>query len=196
MKYKVITTFKPGDWDKYAKRMVQSVLDKWPNVSITIYYQDTQPVLDDERISWVDIDKANSDLHKFREKYKSDPVAMGKLNEIPGGVRRSPRLKTEGGKDAFKESYLWNAVKFSYKVSCVTHAIRNSQGYDYVIWLDDDTYTFRNIPAKFLKDLCPPIFKYVCLSISKNWPNPAANKEIFVLNVIVKGNQALIAQPA
>ena len=155
MRYKVITTFKPGDWDKYAKRMVQSVLDKWPEVLITIYYQDTQPTLDDERISWVDIDKANPDLHKFREKYKSDPVAMGKLNEIPGGVRRSPRLKTEGGKDAFKESYLWNAVKFSYKVSCVTHAVKTYKNYDYVIWIDDDTYTFRNIPMQFIESICP-----------------------------------------
>ena len=155
MKYKVITTFRPSDWNKYAKRMVQSVLDKWPNADVTIYYQ--QPHMPDfnQNVTWFDIDKANPNLHKFREKYKSDPVAMGKLNEIPGGVRRSPRLKTEGGKDAFKESYLWNAVKFSYKVSCITHAIRNSQDYDYVIWLDDDTYTFRDIPIEFLKDLCP-----------------------------------------
>ena len=155
MKYKVITTFKPGDWDKYAKRMVQSVLDKWPEVLITIYYQDTQPTLDDERISWVDIDKANSDLHKFREKYKSDPVAMGKLNEIPGGVRRSPRLATEGGLDAKKDSYLWNAVKFSYKVSCVTHAVKTYDDYDYVIWIDDDTYTFRTVPMQFIESICP-----------------------------------------
>ena len=38
MKYKVITTFKPGDWDRYARRMVQSVIDRWPNVDITVYY--------------------------------------------------------------------------------------------------------------------------------------------------------------
>ena len=66
---------------------------------------------------------------------------MGKLDEIPGGVRRSPRLATEGGLDAKKESYLWNAVKFSYKVSCVTHAVKSYTDYAYVIWIDDDTYT-------------------------------------------------------
>ena len=32
MKYKVITTFKPDNWDRYAKRMVQSVLDNWTDV--------------------------------------------------------------------------------------------------------------------------------------------------------------------
>ena len=155
MKYKIITTFKPGDWDKYAKRMVQSVLDNWPNTDITVYYQGQRPDFFDWNVTWFDIDIANQDLHKFREKYKNDPVAMGKLNEIPGGVRRSPRLKTEGGLDAKKESYLWNAVKFSYKVSCVTHAVKTYKDYDYVIWIDDDTYTFRNVPMQFIESICP-----------------------------------------
>ena len=155
MKYKVITTFKPDDWDKYSKRMVESVLQRWPDVSITIYYQNTQQTLIDPRINWIDINKANLNLYKFREKYKNDPVAVGQLNGIPGGVRRSPRLATEGGLDAKKESFLWDAVKFSYKVSCITHGIKNNQDYDYVIWLDDDTYTFRNIPKSFIEELCP-----------------------------------------
>ena len=155
MKYKVITTFKPGDWDKYSKRMVQSVLDRWPEADITVYCEGARPDYHDQRVTWWDIDKANADLDNFRKKYKNDPVAMGKLNEIPGGVRRSPKLATEGGLDAKKESYLWNAVKFSYKVSCVTHAVKTYTDYDYVIWLDDDTYTFRDIPIEFLKSICP-----------------------------------------
>ena len=121
MRYKVITTFKPGDWDRYAKRMVQSVLDRWPNADVTVYYQGQKPSSFEQEVTWIDIDQANTELHKFREHHKNDPVAMGKLDEIPGGVRRSPRLATEGGLDAKKESYLWNAVKFSYKVSCVTN---------------------------------------------------------------------------
>ena len=155
MKYKVITTFKPSDWDKYSKRMVQSVLDRWPNADITIYYEGQRPDYRDELVTWRDIDKANPKLHKFREHYKNDPVAMGKLDEIPGGVRRSARLATEGGLDAKKESYLWNAVKFSYKVSCVTHAVKTYTDYDYVIWIDDDTYTFRDIPMQFIESICP-----------------------------------------
>ena len=37
----------------------------------------------------------------------------------------------------------------------MTHGIRNYQDYDYVIWIDDDTYTFRQVPIDFLKNLCP-----------------------------------------
>lgn len=155
MKYKVITTFKPGDWDKYSRRMVESVLQRWPNADMTIYYQDLKPAYDNPNVSWQDIDKANLGLDTFRKTYKDDPVAMGKINGIPGGVRRSPRLQTEGGLDARKDSYLWNAVKFSYKVSCVTHAVKTYTDYDYVIWLDDDTFTFRDIPIDFIKSICP-----------------------------------------
>ena len=155
MKYKVITTFKPGNWDRYARRMVQSVIDRWPDVDITVYYEEPGPYFDHQQVTWMDIDKANTGLHKFREHYKNDPVAIGKLDEIPGGVRRSPKLATEGGLDAKKESYLWNAVKFSYKVSCVTHAVKTYTDYDYVIWIDDDTYTFRDIPMNFIESICP-----------------------------------------
>ena len=155
MRYKVITTFKPGDWEKYSKRMVQSVLDRWSNVDMTVYCQGQKPEFHDQRVTWFDIDKANVGLHKFRIRYEGDPVAMGKLNKIPGGVRRSSRLETEGGMDAKKESYLWNAVKFSYKVSCITHAVKSYKDYDYVIWIDDDTFTFRNIPMTFLESICP-----------------------------------------
>ena len=155
MKYKIITTFRPSDWDIYAKRMVQSVLDKWPNADVTVYYQHPHMPDYNQNVAWFNIDEADEDLHEFREKYKNDPVAMGKLNKIPGGVRRSPRLATEGGLDAKKESYLWNAVKFSYKVSCVTHAVKTYKDYDYVIWIDDDTYTFRDVPMQFIESICP-----------------------------------------
>ena len=124
MKYKLITTFKPTDWDKYSRKMVESVIQNWPDADVTVYYEKQKPNFENENVTWVDIDQANLNLHNFREKYKEDPVALGKLDAIPGGVRRSPKLDTEGGLDAKKESYLWNAVKFSYKVSCVTHAVK------------------------------------------------------------------------
>ena len=155
MKYKVITTFKPGDWNKYSRRMVDSVLQRWPNADLTVYFQDDKPDYQHDNVTWVDIDKANPVLDQFRQKYKNDPVAMGKVIGVPGGLSRSPRLATEGGLDAKKDSYLWNAVKFSYKVSCVTHAVKNYKDYDYVIWLDDDTYTFRDIPMTFIENICP-----------------------------------------
>lgn len=35
------------------------------------------------------------------------------------------------------------------------NAIRNSKDYDYVVWLDADTFTFRPVPLDFLVDVLP-----------------------------------------
>ena len=40
MKIKVITSYKPGTWDQYAKRAVDSVLEHWPgDTSVTVYHE-------------------------------------------------------------------------------------------------------------------------------------------------------------
>ena len=61
-------------------------------------------------------------------------------------MRRSDNLQ---GLDKNNESFLWDAVRFSNKVFCVVNAVRNSQGYDYVLWIDADTFTFRPVPINF-----------------------------------------------
>jgi len=156
MKIKIITSYKPGTWESFAKRGVQSMLDHFPNnIDITVYNEEPKPNFDNEKITWVDLNNAEPKLFAFKSKHKNDPVACGQLEEIPGGVRRSEKLKTGGGKDANKGSYLWDAVRFSNKVFCVINAVRNSEGYDYVVWVDADTFTFRDVPLDFLTNLLP-----------------------------------------
>ena len=65
-------------------------------------------------------------------------------------MRRSAELK---GLDKDKESFLWDAVRFSNKVFCIINAIRNSNDYDYVVWLDADTYTFNPVPISLFENL-------------------------------------------
>ena len=44
MKIKVITSYKPGTWDKYAERCVRSVLEHWPEgTAVNVYYEDQEP---------------------------------------------------------------------------------------------------------------------------------------------------------
>ena len=99
----------------------------------------------------VNIEDVNPDLVRFKNKYKNDPVANGEINEIAGGVRRNPNA---GKNDKGKGSYLWDAVRFSHKTFAVDHAIKNIN-VDYILWLDADTFTFRNITTKFVTDLLP-----------------------------------------
>jgi len=150
MKIKVLTSYKPGTWNEYAKRAVDSVLKHWPDdVQVTVYHE-AQPsdVFEHPRVEWLDAHEVQPELLNFKNKYKDDPVANGEINEIPNGVRRPIPMAPKG-------SFLWNAVRFANKVFCVTHALKNSAGYDYLIWLDADTYSFRPIPKDFFEGLLP-----------------------------------------
>jgi len=153
MKIKVITSYKPGTWEAFAKRGIHSMAEQFPNnVDIVLYCEEQQPKDVHTRIKCVDLIKAEPNLFAFKEKYKNDPVANGKTTLIPNGVRRSDKLE---GLDKDNESFLWDAVRFSNKVFCVINAIRNSKDYDYVVWLDADTFTFRPVPLDFLVDVLP-----------------------------------------
>ena len=150
MKIKVITSYKPGTWNEYAKRAVDSVLEHWPeNTDVAVYHESqTQDIFEHPRVQWLDAHQVQPELLKFKSKYKDDPVANGEIQEIPNGVRRPGPMPEKG-------SFQWNAVRFANKIFCVTHAIKSSAGYDYIIWLDADTYSFRPMPEKFLEKLLP-----------------------------------------
>ena len=153
MKIKVITSYKPGTWNSYTKRAVDSVLKNWPqDTEVTVYHESQeQDITAQARVEWIDIHKVQPELVKFKTKHKNDPVANGELQEIPGGVKRP----TAATRNANKGSFLFDAVRFANKVFCVTHAIKTSSAFDYLIWLDADTYTFRPMPKQFLIDLLP-----------------------------------------
>lgn len=151
MKIKLITSYKPGTWDTFAKRGIDSMVANLPHeIDIFLYCEEAKPKDVDKKIQCIDLNTSEPALINFKNKYKNDPVANGKLTNLPNGVRRSNNLK---GLDKDKESFLWDAVRFSNKVFCIINAIRNSNDYDYVLWLDADTYTFKPVPISLFKDL-------------------------------------------
>lgn len=156
MKIKVITSYKPGTWPKYAERSVKSVIENWPDVAINVYHEGAceESKMFHPRVKWIDLHEVQPELVAFKERHKADPVACGELEEIEGGVRRPAAFN---GNDKNKGSFLFDAVRFANKVFCVTHSIKTSveKDYDYIIWLDADTYTFRPMPKDFLHSLLP-----------------------------------------
>jgi len=156
MKIKVITSYKPGCWEQYGKKGIESMAEQFPpEVDIVVYAEEPKPDCNYERIQWIDLNTAEPELFKFKNKHKDDPVANGELQEIPGGVRRPAELQTKGGMDKNKGSFLWAAVRFANKVFCVVNAVRNSKDYDYVVWIDGDTFTFRPVPMNFFEKMLP-----------------------------------------
>ncbi len=156
MKIKVITSYKPGCWEQYGKKGIESMAKQFPKeIDIVVYAEEPKPECKYDRIQWIDLNTAEPELVKFKNKHKNDPVANGELEEIEGGVRRPAELQVKGGNDKNKGSFLWAAVRFANKVFCVVNAIRNSEEYDYVVWIDGDTFSFRPIPMSFFEQLLP-----------------------------------------
>ena len=172
MKIKVITSYKPGTWDKYAGRCVQSVLDNWPEIDVAVYHEGPceETNKSHPRLKWIDLHAEQPALIAFKGRHKNDPVANGELEEIAGGVRRPAEFN---GSDKNKGTYLFDAVRFSNKVFCVVDAVRTSVGKDcdYVVWLDADTYSFRPMPRDFLESLLPAD----CMLTYLGRENPAKN---------------------
>lgn len=156
MKIKVITSYKPGTWKQYADKSVRSVLENWPEgIAVNVYYEDQEPDQSfHPRKKYINLHEVQPELVKFKQRHKNDPVANGELQEIPNGVKRPREFN---GNDKNKGSFLFDAVRFANKVFCVTHSIKTSieKEYDYVIWLDADTYTFRTMPRDFIEALLP-----------------------------------------
>jgi len=153
MKIKIITSYKPGTWESFARRGIHSMAKQFPKeVDIVMYCEEPQPTDVDTRIKCVNLNKVEPELFNFKNRYKNDPVANGKMQQINGGIRRSPNLQ---GLDKDKDSFLWDAVRFSNKVFCIVNAVRNSEEYDYVLWIDADTFTFRPVPIDFFENLLP-----------------------------------------
>jgi hypothetical protein len=156
MKIKVITSYKPGTWEQYSRKGIESMAQHFPEeIDIVVYAEEPKPECRYDRIQWIDLNTAEPRLFNFKNKHKNDPVANGELQEIPGGVRRPAELQQKGGRDKNKGSYLWAAVRFANKVFCVVNGVRNSKDYDYVVWIDADTFTFRPVPLSFFEKLLP-----------------------------------------
>ena len=103
MKIKVITSYKPGSWEIYAKKGIESMAQQFPKeIDIVVYAEEPKPSCKSERIQWIDLNTAEPELFNFKNKHKDDPVANGELQEIPGGVRRPSELQKKGGKDKNK----------------------------------------------------------------------------------------------
>ena len=99
MKIKVITSYKPGTWEAYSRIGIESMAEQFPKeIDIVVYAEEPIPECKYDRITWVDLNSAEPELFKFKNKHKNDPVANGELQEIEGGVRR-PKVEKMQQKD-------------------------------------------------------------------------------------------------
>ena len=63
MKIKVITSYKPGSWEIYAKKGIESMAQQFPKeIDIVVYAEEPKPSCKFERIQWIDLNTAEPEL--------------------------------------------------------------------------------------------------------------------------------------
>lgn len=140
MKKAVVTTFHKEGYDKYAKRMIQTFLANWPK-DITLYAYPQDHTIDEKAENLVvrDLHSSIPELVAFKERWKNDPKASGK---VPIGP---PDRKGKQPGIGFR----WDAIRFSHKVYSVCHAAKNTDA-DVLFWMDADMVCHTATPGHFI----------------------------------------------
>lgn len=139
MKYTVITTFHPAGMRQYGQTMIDTFERHWPeSVDLVVYAENCQPRV--TRTQVVDLNSTCPDLVNFKNRHKNNSVAHGMIMKDTGLPFKDNQFK-------------WDAVRFSHKVFAVIHACETIDS-DWVIWLDADSKTFRDVPESFLDEIC------------------------------------------
>jgi hypothetical protein len=144
----VITTFHEAGYHSYAKRMIETFDQYWPqHINLHIYAENCNVALNvSDRIKVYDLHESFPDLMRFKEKHRNNPHANGS------------KMK-DGTLNHSQNHFKWDAVRFSNKVFVVTNCALQMNS-DILIWLDADTITFTTPTDKMLEEVIPNANQY------------------------------------
>ncbi len=129
---KIITAMNKDLYDRYGYEMIETFLKFWPEQYKLTIYAEGFDVRN-ERIEIIDRMSIHG-LLEFVERNKKKKVTV----------------------------YLNDAVRFSYKSYCITHAGLNNEGV--LIWLDSDVFTKEKMDPDYINKILPDLGQYVsCL---------------------------------
>lgn len=146
MKIAVVSTFHKAGYDQYAKRMIKTFLENWPkDVTLYVYPEDHEVEERAENLVIRDLHSSCPDLVAFKERWKNDPKAVGK---VPLGP---PDRKGKQPGIGFR----WDAIRFSHKIYAVCHAAANCDA-DVLYWMDADMVCHTPVPSHFFTQMAGP----------------------------------------
>lgn len=137
MRLAVVTSFHAAGYRSYGKRFLQSFDKHWPaDIPLLVYCENVAPEERSDRIEYRDLLACSQDLVAFKTRHEDFALAHGKLHG--GGYE-----------------YRMDAVRFAHKTFSIFHALDTLADYDHLLWLDADTFTFRDIPPSFFAAVLP-----------------------------------------
>ena len=142
-KYTVITTFHEEGLKLYGQKMIDTFEKNWdPSIDLVVYAENCNPHYLTSRVKVIDLLANSSDCKAFIQRHKNNPEAHGGLGP-----------HNQNGWNA-KKAFRWEAVRFSYKVFSIAHAVENIDT-EWLIWLDADSHTHSKVDVSALDRLCP-----------------------------------------
>ena len=142
--YTFVTSFSEEGYNTYAKKMLESVADKWnpKHFKLYAYYHD------------FDIKKVDHPV--------SSSIIYIHLNDVKEMEQYRERMKVHDGTEGGKIPYNWrlDAVKWCHKVYALTEQSfkmmeDNPKEPNWLIWLDADTITHKRLEKKALDKWLP-----------------------------------------
>jgi len=136
MKIALVTTFNKKLYEYYAHRFIATYC--WP-FDCYIYHEGWTPKIqyDLPHIKYRDINETNPELKAFIHR------------------NLSRNIDSQYDKDIVPTTdYKMDAIRFCYKICAKTHLMLDCD-YDYVFWVDADTYTHADVPMEFVESILP-----------------------------------------
>lgn len=144
-KFSVVTTFHSNGYDQYAKRLIQTFLQNWPqDVTLMVYPEDHVIQESASNLIVRDLHTSSPELVTFKQRWSRDPRARGMVALGP------PDRKGKQPGIGFR----WDAIRFSHKVYAVCHAAKNTDA-DVMFWMDADMVCHSAIDIDFISKQIP-----------------------------------------
>lgn len=142
MTFAVVTTFHKEGYEKYGKRMMETLAKHLPEeVSLTAYYENMEAPVHD-RWNCIDFNKLCGERYeafkKLAQPYEHSVLVEGK--DPRGGGQITPGSR-----------YLFEATRFSHKYFAVDH-FWNMDDSRYVVWIDADVIADKDVPMSFFTE--------------------------------------------
>ena len=143
MKFALVTTFHKEGYEKYGKRMMETLAKHLPEeISLTAYYENMEAPQHD-RWTCIDFNEVCGDRYNtFKEKaapYEHSVLVEGK------DPRPGRGMITKGSK------YLFEATRFSHKYFAVDHFWKNNDA-THIAWCDADVVADKDLPMEFFTE--------------------------------------------
>lgn len=146
----VVSSFSEVGYEQYGKDFLESFISYWPlgkDVDLRVYHHSRFP-RDKAFIPWVPKDLPVHPNVTYKNLDDFDEVLQVKEVFVKGAVKRIPKQ--------FERIVPWeyDVPKFVNKVFAIAEAVvSEGSKYDWLVWLDADTQTFKDVPKEFLDEL-------------------------------------------